>query len=101
MSDSIERAHDRVTRKVIDMKGVAGTAIGTKRGKPCIKVYLERDDPALRKRLPRRAGGVPVDVEVTGRMERWKGRAGGAGGESRGRGGAVRYRPATLEKRDS
>ena len=55
------------------MKGVSGTAIGTSGGKPCIKVYLERDDPDLRSRLLRRAGGFPVDVEVTGRVRRFKG----------------------------
>jgi len=53
------------------MKGVAGTAQGMSGGKPCIKVYLEKDDPRLRAKLPRKAGGVPVEVEVTGRMRRW------------------------------
>ncbi len=70
MGESIDRAHDRVTRRVIGMKGVSGTAIGTRGGKPCIKVYLERDDRRLRSLLPRRAGGFPVDVEVTGRVRR-------------------------------
>lgn len=71
MDDSVEKARAKVTRKVIGMKGVAGTAIGLKGGKPCIKVYVERDDAKLRSRLPRSAGGVPVDVEVTGGMRRW------------------------------
>ena len=70
MGDSIDRAHDRVTRRVIGMKGVSGTAIGTRGGKPCIKVYLEKDDRRLRSRLPSRAGEFPVDVEVTGRVRR-------------------------------
>ncbi len=73
MSGSIEEALDRVTRRVIGMKGVAGTAIGMRRGRPCIKIYVERDDPGLLSRLPRRAGGFPVDVEVTGRVRRFKG----------------------------
>ena len=73
MSGSIEEALDRVTRRVIGMKGVAGTAIGMCRGRPCIKIYVERDDPGLRSRLPRRAEGFPVDVEVTGRVRRFKG----------------------------
>ncbi|MCY4573230.1 MAG: hypothetical protein OXF01_10570 [Gemmatimonadetes bacterium] len=71
MSGSIDTAHDRVTRRVIGMKGVSGTAIGSRGGKPCIKVYLEKDDPRLRSRLPRRAGGFPVDVEVTGKVRRF------------------------------
>ena len=53
------------------MDGVVGTAIGLRGEKPCIKVYLEKDDARLRRRLPRSAGGVPVDVEVTGGMHRW------------------------------
>ena len=70
MDDSIGRAQDQVNRKVLGMKGVAGTAQGMSRGKPCIKVYLEKDDPRLRARLPRKVEGVPVEVEVTGRMRR-------------------------------
>lgn len=70
MSGSIERAHDRVTRKVIGIRGVSGTALGTRGGKRCIKVYVENDDPALRARLPRRAGGFPVEVEVMGKLRR-------------------------------
>ncbi len=71
MDDAIGRAQRQVDRRVRGMKGVAGTAQGMSGGKPCIKVYLEKDDPRLRAKLPRRAGGVPVKVEVTGRMRRW------------------------------
>lgn len=60
----------QVTRKVIGLPGVAGTAAGTSGGKPCVKVYLERDDDALRKRIPASHSGVPVVVEVTGRFGR-------------------------------
>jgi hypothetical protein len=71
VDDSVERARKQVTRKVMGMDGVVGTAIGLKGDKPCIKVYLKKDDARLRSRLPRSAGGVPVDVEVTGGMQRW------------------------------
>ncbi|MCY3612679.1 MAG: hypothetical protein OXH51_14210 [Gemmatimonadetes bacterium] len=70
MDDSVERARRQVTRKVMGMKGVVGTAIGLRGGKPCIKVYLEKEDEGLRRRLPRSAAGVDVDVEVTGGMRR-------------------------------
>ena len=66
----MERARRQVTRKVMRMKGVVGTAIGLRGGKPCIKVYLEKEDEGLRRRLPRSAAGVDVDVEVTGGMRR-------------------------------
>lgn len=53
------------------MDGVAGTAIGLKGGKACVKVYLERDDARLRARVPRSVDGVKVEVEVTGKVRRW------------------------------
>ena len=70
VSDPVGKAQRQVDRKVLGMKGVAGTAQGMSRGKPCIKVYLEKDDPGLRAKVPRKVGGVPVEVEVTGRMRR-------------------------------
>ncbi len=70
MPDRIDRACRRVTRKVIGIEGVSGTAIGLKDGKACVKVYLEREDARLRAKVPRSVDGVRVDVEVTGRMRR-------------------------------
>lgn len=70
VSDSLERAQARVTRKVIDMEGVTGTAMGLCNGRPCIKVYLESDSSALRSRLPRSESGFPVVAEVTGKIRR-------------------------------
>ena len=43
---------------------------GKRGGKPCIKVYVEKDDPRLRSRLPRRTGRFAVDIEVTGKVRR-------------------------------
>lgn len=71
MSGSVDRAQDRLNRKVMGIRGVTGTAQGLRGGKPCIKVYVEKDDPGLRARLPRAVDGVPVDVEVTGKVRRW------------------------------
>ena len=71
MSGSIDKAQDRLNREVLGIAGVTGTAQGLRGGKPCIKVYVEKDDPRLRARLPRTVGGVPVEVEVTGKMRRW------------------------------
>lgn len=72
---SFDRALAQVTRKVINLPGVAGTAAGTRGGKPCVIVYLERDDAGLRGRIPASHSGVPVVVEVTGAF----GRMGGGG----------------------
>ncbi len=70
MSGSLDRAQERLNRKVMGMKGVAGTAQGLSGGRACIKVYLESDDPRLRARLPRTVDGVPVEVEVAGRIRK-------------------------------
>lgn len=67
---TVEDAHARVTKKVIHLEGVSGTAVGLHDGKPCIKVYLEKDDPRLLAQLPRSEGGYPVVLEVSGRFER-------------------------------
>lgn len=71
MRDRIEDACAKVTRRVIGIDGVAGTAIGLKDGKGCVKVYLERDDARLRSKVPRSVDGVRVEVEVTGKVRRW------------------------------
>ena len=68
---TIEDAQARVTRKVIDLEGVTGTALGLCDGKPCIKVYVENDSSSIVSRLPRSESGFPVVVEVTGRFQRW------------------------------
>ncbi len=66
MSVSVEQAQARVTRAVIGLPGVAGTAVGLSEGKPCVTILIESDDPALRARLPRSEAGFAVRVEVTG-----------------------------------
>ena len=71
MKDRFEDACAKVTRRVIGIEGVAGTAIGLKGGKACVKVYLERDDARLRAKVPRSVDGVRVEVEVTGKVRRW------------------------------
>ena len=55
---------------VIGIDGVAGTAIGFKDGKSCVKVYLEREDPRLRAKVPSSHEGVKVEVEVMGKVRR-------------------------------
>jgi hypothetical protein len=48
--------------------GVTGTAIGERKGKPCLIVYVS--DSGVGKRLPRAQGGYPVVMEVTGTFKR-------------------------------
>jgi len=67
---TVEEAHARLTKKVIHLEGIAGTAVGLHDGKPCIKVYLEKDNPELRARIPRAEGEYLVVLEATGRFRR-------------------------------
>ena len=68
--DPVERAQARVTRQVIDLEGVTGTAMGLCNGKPCIKIYVDKSSAELQARLPRSEAGYPVVVEVTGKIRR-------------------------------
>jgi len=72
---SIEEAQERVARAVIGLDGVAGTAIGLSRGKPCITIMIVRDDPALRAKLPSAEAGFPVRIEASGQFRAAQGRA--------------------------
>jgi len=69
MTDTtIEAAQQELTDSLGAHPNVVGTAIGLCAGTPCIKVYLARDDEALRRRIPDTCRGFAVDVEVTGRI---------------------------------
>ncbi len=71
MSDpDIGKAHAKLTRKVIDLPGVTGVAVGTKAGRPCLKVYVERKMPTLTGKIPSAVLGMDVVVEETGRFRR-------------------------------
>ena len=68
MSPDLRSAHEELTAKVMGRKGVAGTAIGSDGGRPCLKVYV--DDEAAGSALPRTVRGYRVVVEATGRFKR-------------------------------
>jgi hypothetical protein len=54
------------TEALIAIPGVVGVAVGKSGDRPCIRVYLERDTPALRKLVPSELNGHPVEIVVTG-----------------------------------
>lgn len=64
----LEAARRELTAKVMGRKGVSGTAVGERRGKPCLKVYLS--DESARAGIPKSVGGFPVVVETTGPFKR-------------------------------
>ena len=68
MAKDLKAAHRELTAKVMGRDGVAGTAIGQHRGKPCLKVYLS--DERARASVPGSVGGYPVVVETTGTFKR-------------------------------
>lgn len=63
-------AQEALNKKVLNCRGVTGTAIGLHSGKPCLKVYVSTDDPAITRSLPSRMQGVRVVVEATGTFKR-------------------------------
>ena len=68
--DGIRAAHDKLTRDVIDLPGVAGTSVGISSGKPCLTVHVEKKDGRLLRRIPSMVKGFPVVVEESGRFRR-------------------------------
>ena len=68
MDPKLERAQQELTDRVMDWDGDRGTAIGERRGKPCLIVYVS--DSGVGKRLPATQGGFPVVMEVKGPFRR-------------------------------
>lgn len=68
MAGDLEAAHRELTRRVMGRDGVSGTAIGKRRGRPCLKVYVS--DARTVGQVPKRVGGYPVVVETTGPFRR-------------------------------
>jgi hypothetical protein len=64
----LKNAHRELTSRVMGRRGVSGTAIGQRGGKPCLKVYVTDADSG--RSLPKRVGGYPVVVETTGTFKR-------------------------------
>jgi hypothetical protein len=64
----LDGALQKLTDRVMGREGVTGTAIGEKKGKPCLKVYLSTASAG--KGLPGEVDGFPVVAEVTGSFRR-------------------------------
>jgi hypothetical protein len=68
VAPDLKCAHRELTAQVMGRPGVSGTAIGERRGKPCLKVYVS--DASAGRAVPKRVGGYPVVVETTGSFKR-------------------------------
>ena len=64
----LDAARKELTRQVMGRPGVSGTAVGQRRGKPCLLVYVS--DREAGRSIPREVGGYPVVVETTGSFRR-------------------------------
>ncbi len=69
LTDDMKRALAKLTKKVIDLPGVSGTAIGLSGGKPCLKVFVSGNDGSGK--IPSSVDGHRVVVEKTGTFERY------------------------------
>lgn len=64
MDRKLEAALQALTDRVMGWTGVTGTAIGERKGMPCLTVYLS--DPRIKERLPKTLDGFPVVAKVSG-----------------------------------
>ncbi|MFQ5679599.1 MAG: hypothetical protein ACE5HP_09080 [Gemmatimonadota bacterium] len=65
---TIEGAQEELTKRVMALPGVVGTAIGSCDDAPCIKVYVVTKSEELTSRIPSTYQGFPVAVEETGEI---------------------------------
>lgn len=67
--NDIDVALAHLSRRVLDLPGVTGTAIGLRNGRPCLMVYVSTFTSALRREVPRSLRGFPVVVQEGGTFE--------------------------------
>ena len=63
---SIERVLNERADEWMAIDGVAGTAIGTFEGKPCIKIFTCSKPQELQTKIPSTIENYPVIIEETG-----------------------------------
>lgn len=66
MSDSMERSQERLTRVVMALPGIVGTAIGECDGEPCFKVYAAELTPDVAEQIPARFEDYRVELVRSG-----------------------------------
>ena len=62
----IEQVLAEHTPSLMRIPGVTGTAQSLCAGEPCIQVFVIDTTPALRRRIPERIEGYPVQLQATG-----------------------------------
>jgi hypothetical protein len=66
VAKSIEEVLTEHTKELMSIPGVAGVAQGICNGKPCIKVYVVKETPELKRKIPETLEGYKVMIEETG-----------------------------------
>jgi hypothetical protein len=66
MSPRIDQVLQTHRDEWLSIPGVVGTAIGQRRGKPCIRVLVARRTKEIATRIPGKVDGYPVLIEETG-----------------------------------
>ncbi|PKM81125.1 MAG: hypothetical protein CVU88_04135 [Firmicutes bacterium HGW-Firmicutes-13] len=69
--DKIRQAKEKLSTKLMVIKGVVGIGIGKYEDSTCLVVFLEKDVEDLRQKIPQQFEGFKVNVEVTGRIKAW------------------------------
>jgi hypothetical protein len=65
-AEDIDRALENHSAELLAIPGVAGAARGICRNNPCLKIYVNREGPDLKKRLEGIIGGLPFEIEKSG-----------------------------------
>lgn len=63
---TIEQVLKENTDRWMSINGVVGTALGECKGKPCIKVLVDKKTSELIEKIPSTIEGYPVVIEETG-----------------------------------
>jgi hypothetical protein len=59
----------KYTEKWMKIPGVIGTGEGESGGNPCIKVFIEHNSIAIKKKIPKIVDGYKVVLEETGKIK--------------------------------
>lgn len=65
----IEDVKEKHEVELMGLEDVVGVAIGERRGKPCILVFVKRISPKMIEAIPQKIEGFEVCIEETGEFK--------------------------------
>jgi hypothetical protein len=65
----IEDVKERHEGELMGLEDVVGVAIGERKGKPCILVFVKRISPKMMEAIPKEIEGFEVCIEETGEFK--------------------------------